>query len=128
MKSVNSAPATATVVLGAAAACVIAFAHLSPASAALVTSLAAALGTLVMIIAGVINHKPVSMQALTGAASILVADLALFGIHMDPDQRGSLVAALGVAVGVIFHLLHVTVAEDPAATAITRDPVLPGPR
>lgn len=128
MKSVNSAPATVTVVLGAAAACVIAFAHLTAAQAALVTSLAAALGTLVMIIAGVLNHKPVSMQALTGAASILVADLALFGIHMDADQRGSLVAALGVAVGIIFHLLHVTVADDPAATAITRDPVLPGPR
>ena len=76
-----------------------------------------------MIIAGAVNRKPVSMQALTGAASILVADLALFGIHMDPDQRGSLVAALGVAVGIIFHLLHVTVADDPAATAITRPSV-----
>lgn len=128
MKSVNSAPATVTVVLGAVAACVIAFGHLTPAQAALITSLAAAIGTVVMIVAGVINHKPVSMQALTGAAAIVMADLALFGIHMDADQRGSLVAAVGVAVGIIFHLLHVTVAEDPAATAITRDPVLPGPR
>lgn len=128
MKSVNSAPATVTVVLGAAAACVIAFGHLTPAQAALVTSLAAAAGTLVMIVAGVINHKPVSMQALTGAAAIVMADLALFGIHMDAEQRGALVAAVGVAVGIIFHLLHVTVAADPAATAITRDPVRPGPR
>jgi hypothetical protein len=128
VKSVNSAPATVTVVLGAVAACVIAFGHLTPAQAALITSLAAAIGTVVMIVAGVINHKPVSMQALTGAAAIVMADLALFGIHMDADQRGSLVAAVGVAVGIIFHLLHVTVAEDPAATAITRDPVLPGPR
>ena len=125
MKAVNSAPATVTTVLGAAAACIIAFGHLDPAQAALVLSLAGALGTLVMIIAGVVNHKPVSMQALTGAATVLFADLALFGIHMDPDQRGALAAAVGVAAGIIFHLLHVTVAADPAATAITPAPARP---
>ena len=32
MKGVNSAPATVTVVLGAAAACIIAFGHLTPAA------------------------------------------------------------------------------------------------
>jgi hypothetical protein len=119
VKSVNSAPATVTVVLGAVAACIIAFGHLTPASAALVTSLAVALGTLVVLIAGVLNHKPVSMQALTGAVTIIFADLALFGVHMTADERGSLAAATGVVAGVIFHLLHVTVANDPAATAIT---------
>lgn len=128
MNPVNSAPATVTTVLGAAAACIIAFGHLSAAQAALVLSLATAAGTLVMIIAGAVNHKPVSMQLFTGAATAVAADLALFGIHMDPDQRGALAGAVGVAAGIIFHLLHVTVAADPAATAIARDPVLPGPR
>jgi hypothetical protein len=129
MKAVNSVPATVTTVLGAVAACIIAFGHLTPAQAALVTSLAVALGTLVVIIAGVLNRKPVSMQALTGAVTIIFADLALFGIHMSADERGSLAAATGVVAGVIFHLLHVTVAHDPAATAITPAPApVPGPR
>lgn len=125
MKPVNSLPATVTTVLGAAAALVIAFGHLSAANAAVVTSLAAALGTVVMVIAGAINGKPVSMQAVTGAATVIFADLALFGLHMDPDQRGALAGAVTVALGMIFHLLHITVATVPLkASAVTTDPAL----
>lgn len=119
MNPVNSAPAAITTALGAVAACVIAFGHLSAAQAALVTSLAVAAGTVVMIIVGIVNHKPVSMQALTGAVTIIFADLALFGIRMGPDERGALAAATAAVAGVVFHLLHVTVTSDPAATAIS---------
>lgn len=119
MKAVSSAPAMITTVALAAAACVIAFGHLNAANAAFVTSLAVAAGTVVMLIAGALNGKPVSMQALTGAVTIIFADLTLFGVHMNPDERGALAAAVGVAAGVIFHLLHVTVSADPAATAIS---------
>lgn len=125
MNPVSSAPAAVTTILGAAAACIIAFGHLSPAQAATVTSLAVALGTVVMLVIGAVNHKPVSMQVLTGAATMLFADLALFGIHMNVDERGALAAAVGVVAGIIFHLLHVTVTDDPAASAITPVPARP---
>jgi hypothetical protein len=117
VKSVNSFPATVVTVLGTAAAVVIAFAHLTTSQAALVTSLAAALGTVVIVIAGAVNGKPVSMQLITGAATVVIADLALFGIHTNPEQRGALAGAVGVVLGIVFHLLHVTVAAStPAAS------------
>jgi lysylphosphatidylglycerol synthetase-like protein (DUF2156 family) len=125
VKPVNSFPATATTVLGAAAALIIAFGHLSAASSALVISLAGAVGTVVITIAGAIAGKPVSMQVVTGVATVIFSDLALFGIHMDSDQRGALAGAVTVALGIMFHLLHVTVAVVPLkATAVTADPAL----
>lgn len=125
MKPVNSLPATVTTVLGAAAALIIAFGHLSAASSALVISLAGAIGTVVITIAGAVNGKPVSMQVVTGVATVIFADLALFGIHMSPDLRGALAGAVTVALGIIFHLLHITVAAVPLkAPAVTTDPAM----
>jgi hypothetical protein len=110
----NSLPATVTTVLGAVAALIIAFGRLTTAQSALVTSLAVAVGTLAIVIAGALAGKPVSMQAVTGAVTIILADLALFGIHMSADERGALAAGIGVFAGIALHLLHVTVAAVPA--------------
>lgn len=125
MKPVNSLPATVTTLLGALAALIIAFGHLSAAEAALVISLAGAIGTVVITIAGAVNGKPVSMQVITGVATVIFADLALFGIRMGPDQRGALVGAVTVALGIIFHLLHITVAAVPLKPLpVTTDPAV----
>jgi hypothetical protein len=123
MKAVNSMPATVAAVLGAAASLVIAFGHLTPAQSAMVMSLAGAIGTLAVVIAGSIAGKPVSLQLVTGAVTVLAADLALFGIHTNPEQRAALAAAVGVFAGVVLHLLHVTVAAVPSRQAdVTADP------
>ena len=114
MKTLNSVPSTVATVLGVAAALVIAFGHLGPVGSALVTSLATALGTLLVVIIGAVNGKPVSLQVLTGAAMVIFSDLALFGIRMSADERGALAAAVGVFAGLALHLLHVTVTAAPA--------------
>jgi hypothetical protein len=126
VKPVNSFPATVTTVLGTAAALIISFAHLTASQAAMVTSLATAVGTVVIAVAGVMTGRPVSMQLITGAATVIFADLALFGIHMSPEQRGALAGAVGVALGIIFHLLHITVGEENPARAlgVTTDPAV----
>jgi hypothetical protein len=120
LRSANSAPASVTTVLGAAVACMIAFGHLGPAPAAVLASMATAIGTLGVAIRGGLDGKPVSMQVITGAATIIFSDLALLGVHMTADARGALVAATGVIAGMTFHLLHVTVVS-------TRAPVSPPP-
>lgn len=125
MKPVNSLPATVTTVLGAAAALIIAFGHLSAASSVLLISMVGAVGTVVIAIAGAIAGKPVSMQVVTGAATVIFADLALFGIRMSPDQRAALAGAVTVALGIMFHLLHVTVDTVPLrAAAVSTDPAV----
>jgi len=112
--SVSNSPAAGVVTaLGAIAALITAFAHLSPAQAATAASLATAAGTVVVIITGVMAGKPVSMQALTGVTAIIVADLALFGIRMNAQERGAIVAAVATFVGLALHLLHVTVTAAP---------------
>jgi hypothetical protein len=75
-----------------------------------------------VVIAGALAGKPVSLQLVTGAVTVLAADLALFGIHTNPEQRGALAAAVGVFAGVVLHLLHVTVAAVPSRQADTADP------
>jgi len=131
--SVSNSPASGIVTaLGAIAALVIAFAHLTPAQAAMAASLATAAGTIVVIITGVMAGKPVSMQALTGATAIILADLALFGIRMDAEERGAVVAAVAVFAGLALHLLHVTVTSAPVTLesgtgARHRDGGSPGP-
>lgn len=121
----NSAPATVTTALGVVASLIICFAHVGPAGAAALTSLASAIGTLCVVVAGAIAKKPVSMQLLTGAVTVVFTDLTVLGgHHWDAEQIAGLVAGVNVALGFVLHVLHVTVTrapEPPAAVPPTRD-------
>jgi hypothetical protein len=120
----NSAPATVTTVLGVAASLIIVFGHPDARGAAALTSLASAIGTLAVVVAGALAKKPVSMQLVTGAVTIVFTDLTVLGAHhWDADQIAGLVAGVNVALGFILHVLHVTVESGRAL-----DPQRPLPR
>jgi hypothetical protein len=128
MKTASRAPSLAAV-LGAIAALFISFGHLGPSGAAALTSAATALGTLAVIGAGAKAGKPVSLQAVTGAVTVLFSDLALFGIRMSADERGALVSATGALLSLALHLVHVTVTAGPAPAplpAVPHRPSAPG--
>jgi hypothetical protein len=114
----SSAPASVTTALGVVASLIIVFAHPGPQGAAVLTSLASAIGTLCVVTAGALEKKPVSMQLLTGAVTIVFTDLTLLGgHHWDAEQLGGLVAGVNVALGFILHVLHVTMTQAPEPEA-----------
>jgi hypothetical protein len=100
-------------VLAAAAGLVIAFGHLGTVRSAEIWSLAGALGTLCSATGAVLAGKPVSLHLVTGAAAVIAADLALFGVHWDADQRGAVVVFTGMITALILHLLNITVTARP---------------
>jgi hypothetical protein len=124
MVQTAQAPATLVVALNALVALIVAFGHLSTTSAATLSSLATAIGTVAVLVVAVTQHKPFSMTLFTGAAAVIFTDLTLFHVTLDPGQIGALVTAVGLVAGLILHTVHATVtAKDAPAPA----PYLPPP-
>lgn len=107
-KAVREAPAlSVTSLLGAAAALVVAFAHLSPTKEAVVSSLATVIGTIV----AAFLTRPVHVSVISGAAGTLLLDLTIFGVHLDSAQTGAVVAGITLGLGALMHLLGVATAD-----------------
>ncbi len=104
--SVASSPAVWLVTaLGAAVALVVSFGHLTTAESAALYSAAAAAGTIVTAVL----TRPVSVSVLSGAAVVILGDLALFGFPaLSSDQKAALAGALTFALGAFLHLTGVS--------------------
>lgn len=120
------APATVLVVLNAIVGLVVAFGHLGPTAAATLSSLATAIGTIVVLAVQVSQGKPFSMTLFTGAATVVFTDLALFHITLTPGEIGALVTGVGIIATLVLHVAHATVttkkAPTPAPVPVTPPP------
>ncbi len=104
--AVTNSPAVWLVTaLGAAVALAVSFGHLSTAESAALYSAVAAAGTIVTAAL----TRPVSVSVLSGAAVIILGDLALFGFPaLSSDQKAALAGALTFALGAFLHLAGVS--------------------
>jgi hypothetical protein len=89
--------------LGTAAALIAAFGHLTTAEAAVIFSLATAIGT--VITASL--TRPVPVSVISGAAAVILGDFTLFGLHLNSDETGAVVGLVTFALGAFLHLAHV---------------------
>lgn len=90
--------------LGTVAALVVSFSHMGASSSALVFSLATALGTVITAF----MTRPVAVSVISGAAAVILGDFALFGLHLNSDETGAVVALVSFALGAFLHLAHIS--------------------
>lgn len=100
------APASVVTFLGLVASLVIATGNFSPDKAVAITSVAGAVGTVIVLF----FQRPFSITGFTGAAGTIAADLAILGIHTNPDLRAAITALAAFGIGGLLHLVGVPVA------------------
>ena len=83
--------------LGAVAAAVIAFWHLTPAEAATVSGAATAIGTIVTAVLA----RPVNFTVIAGAAAVLLQSLVLFNVHLSSGEIAAVVGGINFVLGII---------------------------
>lgn len=110
--------------LGIAASLAASLGHLSPTASAVVFSLATATGTIITAALA----RPVAVTAIGGAATMVLGDLALFGLHLSPDAIGALVAALTFALGMALHVTTTPTAAPLPARVTAPQPLYAPPR
>ena len=128
--SANAQPAPWYITgLGIVASLVVSIGHLDPAASAIVFSLATAIGTIVTAFI----MRPVAVPLIAGAATVVMGDMTIVGIHLQPDIIAAITAALSFVLGMALHQLHVattnaataSVAAASTAAALAPPPALP---
>lgn len=95
--------------LGTVAALVVSFAHLNITQSAMAFSLATAIGTVITAYL----TRPVAVSVISGAATVILGDFALFGLHLNTDQVSALVGVLTFALGAFLHLANIPAVAGP---------------
>lgn len=83
--------------LGAVAALIVAFGHLTVAEAATLSGAATAIGTIVTAA----YARPVNFTVIAGSVTVLLQSLVLLNVHMSPAEIAAVVTALNFALGII---------------------------
>lgn len=121
VQGVQDAPAgSVTAVLVSVAALVSALVPLTAAQSAAAASIATAIGTIV----AAWRARSADLAVLTGAAGIVLENLAVFGLHLTPGQDSAVIAAVAVVLGA---LMHLTGADSPARKPPAPVPPAPVP-
>jgi hypothetical protein len=107
--------------LGAVAALIASFGHLSTGQSAVVFSLATAIGTVITAFL----TRPVSLSVIGGAAAIILGDFTLFGYTLTSNQIGAVVGLVTFLLGALLHMAGQPVASTPAVPARSSVPVTP---
>jgi hypothetical protein len=83
--------------LGALAALVIAFGHLSVTNAGILSGAATATGTIITAVLA----RPVNFTVISGAAATILQALVLFNVHLSSGEIAAVVGGINFVLGII---------------------------
>lgn len=83
--------------LGAVAALIIAFGHLTVTEAGILSGAATAIGTVITAVLA----RPVNFTVISGAAAVLLQALVLFNVHLSSGEVAAVVSLVNFVLGII---------------------------